>query len=246
MHTDGSFHCGQNADYHYGSKFTMKYAKSLTIPLIPSAYAIAWLVYHTISGDDFWWDITSHHIIITHFGPPIVMLFVLIAIFIVSVFHTRIKGSLRKRIFHLPLFLTPIAVTGHWAMIGFGFGGYGAFVHWLTKYPNIGPVNYEVLLGIICVLGSSFIPVVFAVYNLFSTRRTRMLPILLVFELILYGAVFIRLDLDSLYFSQITFYFPFVIGGPIIRMIPIPFMIYFTLISIVSHRIHDKTIIRTA
>jgi hypothetical protein len=76
----------------------------------------------------------------------------------------------------------------------------------------------------------------FAVYHLVSNRRTRILVALLVFDLILYGPVLVRLDLDSLSISQCFIYLPVVIGGPIFRMIPIPFMIYFSLISIMRAR----------
>jgi hypothetical protein len=168
--------------------------------------------------------------------PPVLMLFVLIIIFIVSVFPVGIKGNLKELVLHSPLFLSPLGITGQWVMIGFGFGGYGTFVHWLTRYPNMGLVNYEVLLGIICVLGSSFIPVIFAVYHLVSNRRARILVALLVFDLILYGPVLVRLDLDSLSTGRCFIYLPVVIGGPIFRMIPIPFMIYFSLISIIRDR----------
>lgn len=213
----------------------MKTIRPLAVPLIPSVYAITWLVYYTISGNRFWDILTSHDIMMTHMIPPVLMLFVLIIIFIISVFPVGIKESLKELILHSPLFLSPLAVTGQWAMIGAGFGDYGTFIHWLTRYPNMGPLNYEVLLGMICVLGASFIPVVFAVYHLLSMKRAIILATILIFDLILYGAVFAKLDFDSLYVCQCFIYLPIAIGGPVLRMVPIPFMIYFTLISIKSH-----------
>lgn len=50
--------------------------------------------------------------------------------------------------------LSPLSVVLPWASvpanIGLGLANFAFFVEWLTKYPNFGPINYEVLLGILC------------------------------------------------------------------------------------------------
>src|SRR4051812_42271524 len=52
-----------------------------------------------------------------------------------------------------PACIAPLAVLYPWTLApshlgGIGYGGFTFFRFWLTKYPNWGPINHEVLLGI--------------------------------------------------------------------------------------------------
>src|SRR3712207_1528853 len=50
-----------------------------------------------------------------------------------------------------PCLLAPLATVYPWAVVpsrvpGIAYGGPRFFLHWLTKYPSLGPINHEVLL----------------------------------------------------------------------------------------------------
>ena len=53
-------------------------------------------------------------------------------------------------------FLAPFALWYPWAITGGattpGYGGFLYFMQWLSKNPNFGPVNIQVLIGIICMI----------------------------------------------------------------------------------------------
>jgi hypothetical protein len=97
-------------------------------------------------------------------------------------------------------FLAPFAVIYPWVITsGPPMGGYGGvvfFTHWLTKYPNFGPVNIEVLIGMVCVIGVALLPALFA--NTATNQRPNPLVLLMLFvvNLIMFVPVFIRLDLN--------------------------------------------------
>ena len=118
-----------------------------------------------------------------------------------------------------PCVLAPLAVLSVWTLApGPGYGGWGFFLHWLTKYPNFGPINIEVFLGIVCVLLSSFLPAVFAGYAI--TQRPRRLAVLtlLALELACLVAVIINLDLGLLFWGFGLFMGPTLFAGPVFRL----------------------------
>ena len=94
----------------------------------------------------------------------------------------------------LPCFLAPTSVLGPWHA-GLGLGGFEFFLVWLTKYPDQGPVNLEVLLGILCVLGAGAMPVVFGLYGGLSSRpKGWVLGLIFLCGLIPYIPVVVVLD----------------------------------------------------
>jgi hypothetical protein len=122
--------------------------------------------------------------------------------------------------------LTPLAVLNAWTNApGFptAFGGYRYFLHWLTKYPNFGPINIEVLLGLLCVVLSSLTPAAFAIFA--STGR--LLPgIALAFialELLCLVPVIIKLDIGLL-LAGVSFMSPVHFMGPVLRLTGLVFM----------------------
>lgn len=85
------------------------------------------------------------------------------------------KSFSHDLILTFPAMLAPLALIYPWAAIpghmGVAFGRPRFFLHWLTKYPNLGPINYEVLLGILRILAASFVPAAFAIYRLAAGAR---------------------------------------------------------------------------
>lgn len=110
----------------------------------------------------------------------------------------RLAHSRSVRALAIPCLLAPLAVTSAWAVVpshlGVGYGGFEFFLRWLTKYPNLGPVNYEVLLGILCILGASSAPAFFALYRLRGGQGRAVLSGLLVLQFVAYVPVLVRLD----------------------------------------------------
>lgn len=105
---------------------------------------------------------------------------------------------LASRLVAVPALLAPLSVAFPWTVtpshFGVEFGGFGFFVEWLTKYPTLGPINVEVLLGLLGILGCAFLPWLSAALVLShrSSRITR--AVLLGLVLIPYLPVLIRLD----------------------------------------------------
>jgi len=132
-----------------------------------------------------------------------------------------------------PCFLAPLSVLHVWTIgpsnIGLGTGGFRFFLGWLTKYPDFGPVNFEVLLGTLCVLGAGAMPVGFALYALMSEKKSKyILMVWTVLCLIPFSAVLIALDINlwlagSLALSQKSqaILDPSVLYGPIMRTLPL-------------------------
>ena len=119
-----------------------------------------------------------------------------------------------------PCWLAPLAILNAWTLapgFPYAYGGYRFFVHWLTKYPNFGPINIDVLLGIVCVLLSSFIPALFASYAVTPRPRRLALLALLAIELPCLVAVIIHLDL-ALLLAGITILSPTHFMGPVLRL----------------------------
>jgi hypothetical protein len=96
-------------------------------------------------------------------------------------------------------FLAPFALFYPWVITGAntypGYGGFLYFIEWLTKYPNLGPINIQVFIGIVCVIALAMLPSVYAYQAL--SDRPQMAKLLLLFSLCLFAfaPVFIRLDL---------------------------------------------------
>jgi hypothetical protein len=100
-----------------------------------------------------------------------------------------------------PCLIATLSVLYPWTVApGKGFpavGGFSYFIGWLTKYPNWGPINYEVLLGILCMLGASSIPVAFALYHVQARPpRAGVLGTILLLDLVAFIPLVIYLDFD--------------------------------------------------
>ena len=121
-----------------------------------------------------------------------------------------------------PCALAPLGVAAAWAVVpghlGMSYGGFSFFLHWLTKYPNLGPVNYEVLLGMLCLLGGSAIPAALAFYRLQTRVQTSWtLAAFLVLQLVAYIPLFIRLDFYQLFYAVVV-----CLAGPMTAMGGVP------------------------
>jgi hypothetical protein len=123
------------------------------------------------------------------------------------------------------LSLAPFAWLYPWALVpphfpGLAVGGPEFFKEWLVKYPNLGPVNFEVLLGILCILGLGVLPVI-AIY-----LRSRLLAVALWFVVLaMETAVLIRLDAMLLFAAAAAAPGGLATAfGPLIRLLALSFM----------------------
>jgi len=96
-------------------------------------------------------------------------------------------------------FLAPFAILYPWVLTGGhsypGYGGFLYFMEWLTKYPNLGPVNIQVLIGLVCIIAVGILPSFYAYQALSEKPRVANLLLLFSLCLIAFAPVFIRLDL---------------------------------------------------
>ena len=96
-------------------------------------------------------------------------------------------------------FLAPFALLYPWVITSGqtypGYGGFLYFMEWLTKNPNLGPVNLQVFIGILCLIALATLPSVYAHQALSDKPRTATLLMLFSVCLIAFAPVFIRLDL---------------------------------------------------
>lgn len=110
----------------------------------------------------------------------------------------RLGPALRRNVLASPLFVAPLALLFPWYAgpdnMGIGIGGQGFFRDWLTKHPNLGPSNYEVLCGVLCLLGAAYLPCLFAILWLRRKRRGWLLTVSGL-GLLCWAPVVYRLDL---------------------------------------------------
>lgn len=104
--------------------------------------------------------------------------------------------------------VAPLAVFASWALmpgaIFASTASFGTFLHWLTKYPSLGPINREVLGGIVCVLTASLLPWFFAMYRMTaSAPRPRALWAMVALQLAVYAPLVWRLDAAQLVYGAI-------------------------------------------
>ena len=141
----------------------------------------------------------------------------------------------------LPCALAPLLVATPWALVashlGIGFGSFPFFLSSLDRYPNLGPINYEVLLGIGAVLGSSAVPVLLAAHAwLGHAARPWVVASLAVAQLVAYLPVLFHLDLGLLSFSIHGFdeevWAVAVYGtGPVVRFVATATMITYAVVT---------------
>ena len=135
------------------------------------------------------------------------------------------SSRLRFAAFLVPCFLAPLALLYPWTIApshlsGISWGGARFFLHWLTKYPNFGPVNLEVLAGIAAMLCLGFLPVLFGVLALRRSRLMALISIVCVIW-IAYVPIIIRLDSNLILAGLIgtaDHSVLFLMYGPIIRL----------------------------
>ncbi|MCB9594849.1 MAG: hypothetical protein H6719_19160 [Sandaracinaceae bacterium] len=110
---------------------------------------------------------------------------------------------LRREALLVPCVLAPLGVLAPWTLAPSHFGtSYGSlpfFLSWVDRYPTVGPVNHEVLLGIGAVLGACALPAALAAHVALTRRpRPRVVITLAILQLVAYLPVLLRLDGDLL------------------------------------------------
>jgi len=76
-------------------------------------------------------------------------------------------------IFSLPCYTIVSSLFAPWAIVpsklpGLGFTDWKYFLTWLYKYPNFYGINFEVLLGICCLVGVAITPTAWATLNILN------------------------------------------------------------------------------
>jgi len=169
-------------------------ARRFLLPLLPLVVAFAFLVHEAATGIGVVNAVTYWTIYLELLVPIALVLWKLRAS------NDDPLGTAQLALL-CPCFLAPLSIVYPWTVapthLGVGYGGFTFFLRWLTKYPNLGPVNYEVLLGMLCVLGSSSMPVLFAAYTLYRKAPTiAVSAFILLASLVPFVPAFVRLDLD--------------------------------------------------
>lgn len=156
-------------------------------------------------------------------GPVALLTAVLFSLILGIVFRAN-RSTIRALVMLSPCYAAPFGLLQPWtAAPGLGgiyFGGYRFFLGWLVKYPNFGPINYEVLLGILCVMGSVILPAIYAFY-LSCTRQPRKWFAwgLLLWVLVCYIPMFVQLDLALISFGLSFGWLSMPVYGPLTHAI---------------------------
>lgn len=165
---------------------------------LPFVLGLLWLGLE-LAGIDGLREITLH-------AGPVLLGVMIVGLPVLAILFAK-KGHDRPiaRAALMLTLLSPLTVMLPWAAapshIGIGLGNFSFFVHWLTKYPNLGPINYEVLLGMLCVLGSATMPALYAASRLWAgddDERSSLSFVLFVLHLVAYLPVLVRLDLEMI------------------------------------------------
>ncbi|MEM9067858.1 MAG: hypothetical protein AAGE52_05105 [Myxococcota bacterium] len=168
---------------------------TFALAALPFGLGLVWLVLQ-LSADRIW-------LLEVGIVASLVVLAVLVIAPLVVAWRVKRRGGrpILPAVLSIAL-LTPLAVISPWAVMpsrfGIGFANLASFIPWLTRYPNLGPINYEVLLGIFAVLGASAMPAFFALYRLFGTPRLVSALVFVGLCVVPWAAVAVRLDWELL------------------------------------------------
>lgn len=187
--------------------------------LLPGILSIFWLVASALGYEsDFSWLLPAGSLFIA----VLALLVRLLGWIQGRLTSTKARFSSMGRLALLaPCALAPTACAAPWVPSGWGFDGWQYFLHWLTKYPNAGPINIQVLLGILCVLGVLFAPLGFGLYGLLVRQpRVKHLSVLALLYLVPQLAVFIQLDVHLWMASLIDEIVFIALLGPILHLLP--------------------------
>lgn len=117
------------------------------------------------------------------------------------------RDDTNQNVLLVPCTIAPLAALGPWTIAPSHLGGAALghipfFFSWLTRYPNLGSINYEVLLGIGAMLGACSMPAFFAFYALNArSARPAILGIFIALHLVPYVPVLVRLDVPQMAFG---------------------------------------------
>ncbi len=118
----------------------------------------------------------------------------------------------------------PLALLFPWAVaagpVPGAYAGMPYFLGWLTRYPNFGPVNIEVLAGTAAMLATGFLPAAVALLLLMAAPRRVVLGTLAL-VMVAYVPVLLRLDIELALVTERlrdeTDFPPFPYFGPMLR-----------------------------
>lgn len=160
--------------------------------LIPLFVAVIYL----FTATAFKTDSVFSGTIFFHLPPLVLTLFPVVWL----ILKYGLRSNQPSREFWLYMcFLSPFAVIYPWVITSgtpsAGYGGFLYFIEWLTKHPNLGPINIQVLIGTVCVIGIALLPAIYAYQALAEKPELGKLIFYLSLFLLFFAPVFIRLDL---------------------------------------------------
>lgn len=207
--------------------------------LAPLVFASVMLVASALSGTDSFNGLTIWAVVLELAVP----------LFLLAARRPERPADLWR----VPCLLAPLATIYPWAVVpshlGMAVGGLPLFLGWLTRYPNFGPVNGEILLGIGCVLGASAMPVLFAELARRRPGRPGLLLGVLLLGLVPYVPVLLRLDIELVLagilgvpslFSDAPISMPWLAAGPGMRALGVVGMVVGTAGAFSERRAQGK------
>lgn len=195
---------------------------------------IAWI--YLLTALAFQTDSVLHNTMWFYLPPLIIIITPALGLILKHGLH-----AVRDNNFWLYLcFLAPFAVLYPWVITGGhsypGYGGFLYFMEWLTKHPNLGPINIQVFIGMVCIIALALLPSVYAHQALSDRPRIAMLLLLFSVCLIAFAPVFVRLDL-MLWITGLTGHSPVersggglygldLLYGPLLHTVPLLIMVW--------------------
>lgn len=200
----------------------MKRTQVVLLMCAPLLASVLWLIWALHSGE------------VSLDTPALLLLEIAVPLVLLSA--ARRSPQCRKELMTLswvsPCVLAPLGLLYPWVITpgnlpGISVGGLEFFITWASKYPDVGPVNIKVLLGILCMFLSAVLPVAFAFYARAHQKKAYLL-MLAISYLVVYIPVLIALDLCLMLFGLASFREgAFALAaGPLFRMLVIPSMLY--------------------
>lgn len=168
------------------------YWQLIAVLVIPAALVACWLIAEAAGHLPIWL-----HDAAMDFPLPIATVSAAIG----TAGTSYVIGDARLRLGAVLLLCStaPLALLYPWVVaagpLPGSFGGFSYFLGWLTRYPNWGPVNIEVLAGMVAVLATGFLPALAAALAVVGTPR-RVILGTIALALLAYVPVLVRLDLE--------------------------------------------------
>ncbi len=166
---------------------------------------------------------------------PLFTIILTIALIVIEIKYTCLGWRLNFA-YTMPGFMAATAIFNAWTLVpshlgGVAWGGLYYFLETINQYPDIGPINSTILIGIIAMLCTCYVPVIIAWgYLSYWPKRVMIALILLFFMSYLFVAIYLdfNLWLAGLYGTEQDSLI-FLLYGPISRVLSLISTAYLTI-----------------